>query len=133
MEEEEEEEVKEVEEERPATQEALASPTSSSSGPSTAEKRLPCEFCGRCFTNTVEWERHVLRHGMTVNNSRLDTSTTFAIEASASSSTGSSLLMETSLDLSSNREEEPDQSLRSQSQYVEDKEMLNTKKDQQFG
>ncbi|KAM3599929.1 uncharacterized protein V6R79_014030 [Siganus canaliculatus] len=133
MEEEEEEEVKEAEEERPATQEALASPTSSSSGPSTAEKRLPCEFCGRCFTNTVEWERHVLRHGMTVNNSRLDTSTTFAIEASASSSTGSSLLMETSLDLSSNREEEPDQSLRSQSQYVEDKEMLNTKKDQQFG
>uniref|UniRef100_A0A4W6CG34 Zinc finger protein 462 n=1 Tax=Lates calcarifer TaxID=8187 RepID=A0A4W6CG34_LATCA len=46
----------------------LASPTSSSSnsGPSSAEKRLPCEFCGRCFTNSLEWERHVLRHGMLV-------------------------------------------------------------------
>uniref|UniRef100_A0A8D3D780 Zinc finger protein 462 n=1 Tax=Scophthalmus maximus TaxID=52904 RepID=A0A8D3D780_SCOMX len=37
-----------------------------SSGPSGAEKRLPCEFCGRCFTNSLEWERHVLRHGMLV-------------------------------------------------------------------
>lgn len=49
--------------------EVLASPTSSthsSSGPSGAEKRLPCEFCGRCFTNNLEWERHVLRHGMLV-------------------------------------------------------------------
>ncbi|KAG8010759.1 hypothetical protein GBF38_009957 [Nibea albiflora] len=129
---EDEEEVKEVEEERPALQEVLASPTSSTSstsGPSGVEKRLPCEFCGRCFTNSLEWERHVLRHGMTVNNSRMDTSTTSAIEASASSSTGSSLLM----DLSSNRKEEADLSLRSQSQYVEDKEMLDTKKDQQFG
>lgn len=52
------------------------------------------------------------------------------MEASASSSTGSSVL----IDLSSNRkEEEADLSLRSQSQYVEDKEMLDTKKDQQFG
>ncbi|TMS08581.1 Zinc finger protein 462 [Larimichthys crocea] len=132
-EEEDEEEVKEVEEERPALQEVLASPTSSTSstsGPSGVEKRLPCEFCGRCFTNSLEWERHVLRHGMTVNNSRMDTSTTSAMEASASSSTGSSVL----IDLSSNRkEEEADLSLRSQSQYVEDKEMLDTKKDQQFG
>lgn len=49
--------------------EVLASPTSStnsSSGPSGVEKRLPCEFCGRCFTNSLEWERHVLRHGMLV-------------------------------------------------------------------
>lgn len=49
--------------------EVLASPTSSTnsiSGPSGAEKRLPCEFCGRCFTNSLEWERHVLRHGMLV-------------------------------------------------------------------
>ncbi|TKS84373.1 Zinc finger protein 462 [Collichthys lucidus] len=131
-EEEDEEEVKEVEEERPALQEVLASPTSSTSstsGPSGVEKRLPCEFCGRCFTNSLEWERHVLRHGMTVNNSRMDTSTTSSMEASASSSTGSSVL----IDLSSNRKEEADLSLRSQSQYVEDKEMLDTKKDQQFG
>lgn len=65
----------------------------------------------------------------------MDTSTTSAIEASASSSTGSSALMDTGLDLSSNRKEEgnpADLSL-SQNQYVEDKEMLDTKKDQQFG
>lgn len=70
-----------------------------------------------------------------VNNSRMDTSTTSALEASASSSTGSSALMDTGLDLSSNRKEEgnpADLSL-SQNQYVEDKEMLDTKKDQQFG
>nr|XP_046230341.1 zinc finger protein 462 [Scatophagus argus]XP_046230342.1 zinc finger protein 462 [Scatophagus argus]XP_046230343.1 zinc finger protein 462 [Scatophagus argus]XP_046230344.1 zinc finger protein 462 [Scatophagus argus]XP_046230345.1 zinc finger protein 462 [Scatophagus argus]XP_046230346.1 zinc finger protein 462 [Scatophagus argus]XP_046230347.1 zinc finger protein 462 [Scatophagus argus] len=133
-EEEDEEEVKEVEEERPVLQEVLASPTSSTnstSGPGGVEKRLPCEFCGRCFTNSLEWERHVLRHGMMVNNSRMDTSTAPAIEASASSSTGPSL--DTGLDLSSNGKEEGDLSLRSQSQYVEDKEMLDTKKDQQFG
>ncbi|XP_044188700.1 zinc finger protein 462 [Thunnus albacares] len=139
-EEEEEDEVKEVEEEKPAIQGVLASPTSSSSssssGPSGAEKRLPCEFCGRCFTNSFEWERHVLRHGMMVNNSRMDSSTTTAIEASAPSSTGSSVLMDTGLDLSSNTKEEgnpADPSQRSQSQYMEDKEMLDTKKDQQFG
>ncbi|KAM9338002.1 zinc finger protein 462 [Symphorus nematophorus] len=134
------EEVKKVEEERPALQEVLASPTSStssSSGPSGVEKRLPCEFCGRCFTNSLEWERHVLRHGMMVNNSRMDTSTSSATEASASSSTGSSGhrmdLIDKGLDLSSHRKDGADLSLRSQSQYVEDKEMLDTKKDQQFG
>uniref|UniRef100_UPI0037E96F80 zinc finger protein 462 isoform X2 n=1 Tax=Semicossyphus pulcher TaxID=241346 RepID=UPI0037E96F80 len=138
-EEEEEEEIKEVEEERPALQEVLASPTSStssSSGPSGAEKRLPCEFCGRCFTNSLEWERHVLRHGMMVNNSRMDTSNTSTLEASASSSTGSSVLMDAGLDLSGirNEEENPAKlSLSSPSQYVEDKETLDTKKDQQFG
>uniref|UniRef100_A0A3Q1GXC4 Zinc finger protein 462 n=1 Tax=Acanthochromis polyacanthus TaxID=80966 RepID=A0A3Q1GXC4_9TELE len=138
-EEEEEDEVKEVEQEKPPLQEVLASSissSSSSSGPSSVEKRLPCEFCGRCFTNSFEWERHVLRHGMTVNNSLLDTSTTSAIEASAPSSTGSSVLFDAKLDLSSNRQEEgnpADLSLTSQSQYVEDKDMLDTKKDQQFG
>ncbi|XP_073492237.1 zinc finger protein 462 isoform X1 [Aquarana catesbeiana] len=30
------------------------------------EKRLPCEFCGRTFALRTEWEKHVLRHGMTV-------------------------------------------------------------------
>lgn len=138
--EEDEEEVQEVGERKPAPQEVLASPisnsSSNSSGPSSAEKRIPCEFCGRCFTNSLEWERHVLRHGMMVNNSRLDTSTTSAIEASASSSTGSSVFADTRLDLSSNRKEDgnpTDLSLASQSQYVEDKEKLDTKKDQQFG
>lgn len=43
--------------------EALASPVGHS-GASGTERRLPCEFCGRCFTNSLEWERHVLRHGM---------------------------------------------------------------------
>lgn len=66
----------------------------------------------------------------------MDTSTTSATEASALSSTGSSVVMDTGLDLSSNRKEEEnpaDLSQRSQSQYMEDKEMLETKKDQQFG
>ncbi|XP_074546034.1 zinc finger protein 462 isoform X2 [Halichoeres trimaculatus] len=127
-----------TEEERPAQQEVFASPTSSTgstSGPSSAEKRLPCEFCGRCFTNSLEWERHVLRHGMMFNNSRMDTSTTSALETSASSSTSSSVLMDAGLDLSSNKNEEGNAAnltLSSQSQYVNDSEMLNTKKDQQF-
>lgn len=34
------------------------------------EKRFPCEFCGRTFTLNTEWERHVLRHGMTVAGSQ---------------------------------------------------------------
>ncbi|XP_063770207.1 zinc finger protein 462 isoform X1 [Pseudophryne corroboree] len=34
------------------------------------EKRFPCEFCGRTFALNTEWERHVLRHGMTVGENR---------------------------------------------------------------
>ncbi|XP_068781493.1 zinc finger protein 462-like isoform X4 [Struthio camelus] len=34
------------------------------------EKRFPCEFCGRSFTEGSEWERHVLRHGMALNESK---------------------------------------------------------------
>ncbi|KGL84193.1 Zinc finger protein 462, partial [Tinamus guttatus] len=34
------------------------------------EKRFPCEFCGRLFTEGSEWERHVLRHGMALNESK---------------------------------------------------------------
>ncbi|XP_012724428.2 zinc finger protein 462 isoform X1 [Fundulus heteroclitus] len=133
-EEEEEQEVKEVGKENPVPQEVLASPSSTSSGPSCGEKRLPCEFCGRCFTNNLEWERHVLRHGMVVDSSRLDTSSTSAIEASAPSSTDSSVNADSRLDLASDGKEEEDPtdlSLTSQSQYVEDKESLHTKKDQQ--
>ncbi|XP_041666402.1 zinc finger protein 462 isoform X2 [Cheilinus undulatus] len=135
----EEEEIKEVEEERPAPQEVFASPTSSTSSSSqlsSAEKRLPCEFCGRCFTNSLEWERHVLRHGMMVNSSRMDTSSSSAFEATASSSTSSAVLMDSELDLSRNRNDEgnpADLSMSSQSQYMEVKETLHTKKDQQFG
>ncbi|CAG5867547.1 unnamed protein product [Menidia menidia] len=134
-EEEEDNEVKEAAEEKPPMQEVLASPSSSStgSGPSCAEKRLPCEFCGRCFTNSLEWERHVLRHGMVVNNNRTDTGSTSAIEASVPSSTGSSVFGDTRQDVASNSKEEDgsaDLSLTSQSQYAEDKEMLDTKRDQ---
>lgn len=71
-----------------------------------------------------------------VNNSQMDTSTTSAIEASALSSSDSSVLMDTGLDLSSNHKEDEnpaDLSQRGQRQYMEDKEMLETKKDQQFG
>ncbi|KAM8960543.1 LOW QUALITY PROTEIN: zinc finger protein 462 [Pelodytes ibericus] len=32
----------------------------------TPGKRFQCEFCGRTFAQDSEWERHVLRHGMTV-------------------------------------------------------------------
>lgn len=61
---------------------------------------------------------------------------TSAIEASAPSSTSSSVFVDTKPDLSANTKEEAthaDASLTSQSQYVEDKEMLDTKKDQQSG
>ncbi|ELK24562.1 Zinc finger protein 462 [Myotis davidii] len=33
-----------------------------------AQKRFPCEFCGRAFSQGSEWERHVLRHGMALND-----------------------------------------------------------------
>uniref|UniRef100_G1N713 Zinc finger protein 462 n=2 Tax=Meleagris gallopavo TaxID=9103 RepID=G1N713_MELGA len=38
------------------------------------EKRFPCEFCGRSFTEGSEWERHVLRHGMALNENKHRTS-----------------------------------------------------------
>ncbi|KAM4708347.1 zinc finger protein 462 [Discoglossus pictus] len=44
--------------------------TLSSSKDQTPEKRFPCEFCGRTFALGSEWERHVLRHGMTVGEKR---------------------------------------------------------------
>ncbi|XP_075594946.1 zinc finger protein 462-like isoform X2 [Balearica regulorum gibbericeps] len=34
------------------------------------EKRFPCEFCGRSFTEGSEWERHVLRHGICIYSTR---------------------------------------------------------------
>ncbi|XP_053909266.1 zinc finger protein 462-like [Cuculus canorus] len=36
----------------------------------TPEKRFPCKFCGRSFTEGSEWERHILRHGMALNESK---------------------------------------------------------------
>ncbi|XP_076997270.1 zinc finger protein 462 isoform X3 [Tamandua tetradactyla] len=35
-----------------------------------SEKRFPCEFCGRAFAQGSEWERHVLRHGMALNDTK---------------------------------------------------------------
>lgn len=126
------EEIKEGTPEKTIVQDALASPTSSSGSGMSAEagKRLPCEFCGRCFTNSFDWERHVLRHGMVVNSSPIDTSRTSAIEAS--SSMCSSVLLESGLDLSNNCKEEEDLSSTPQTssnQYLEDKETLDTKND----
>ncbi|XP_040054540.2 zinc finger protein 462 [Gasterosteus aculeatus] len=138
-----EEEVTRLEEEKPGIRDILASPTSSSGGggsnnsaPSSAEKRLPCEFCGRCFTNSLEWERHVQRHGMMVNHTNMDSSNTSALEASASSSTGSCVFADTGLDPSSNGNEEGKPaglSLGSPGQYVEGQNKLDTKNDQEFG
>lgn len=118
--------------EKSIVQDALSSPTSSSGAGLSAEagKRLPCEFCGRCFSNSSEWERHVLRHGMVINNSPNDTSSTSAIEAS--SSMCSSVLLEPGLDLSNISKEEDDlinAPQTSSSLYMEDKEMLDTKND----
>ncbi|XP_072309276.1 zinc finger protein 462 [Eucyclogobius newberryi] len=116
-------------------QEVLASPTSSTGtgSISEAEKRLPCEFCGRCFTDSSEWERHVQRHGMVINSSPIDTSSTSAIEAP--SSMPSSLLLECGLDLPHNNEEEDLSNAPQTSpiQCVEDNDLLDTKNDQPFG
>ncbi|XP_068609149.1 zinc finger protein 462 [Brachionichthys hirsutus] len=129
-----EEEEDEEDEERPALQEVLASPTSSthsSSEAGGAETRLPCEFCGRCFTNSLEWERHVQRHGMSVNNGQTDTSAASVPEASASSSSSSSsssVLVDAGLDLSGSRQEESDVSPTDRGQDV-DIETLDAIKD----
>ncbi|KAK7896560.1 hypothetical protein WMY93_021885 [Mugilogobius chulae] len=130
------EDMKEAIAEAAIAPEVLASPTSSSGTGliSEAEKRLPCEFCGRCFTNSSDWERHVQRHGMVVNSSPNDTSSTSAIETPSSMT--SSVFSESGLDLSNNSKEDKDLSNAPQtspSQCLEDKEMLDTKNDPQFG
>ncbi|CAM4663705.1 unnamed protein product [Leuciscus chuanchicus] len=68
-EEEEEEEMMDEEEE-----EKLPDETEDTGAPESPVKRYPCEFCGRTFTLSIEWERHVLRHGMTVNDSKKEDS-----------------------------------------------------------
>lgn len=142
MDEELEQKEKRIEEEgaeKPAPKDVPVVSPSSSSVTASAEKRFPCEFCGRCFTNSIEWERHVLRHGMTVTNSRTDTSTTPAIDASASAlpSIGSSTIgtmTDRGVDLSSNgmevEKEYASDLLQSSNNLNEEdnKEMLETKK-----
>nr|XP_048707894.1 zinc finger protein 462 isoform X8 [Caretta caretta] len=58
------------EEMSPKTEERDSMMFSDSGAP---EKRFPCEFCGRSFTEGSEWERHVLRHGMALNESKRGT------------------------------------------------------------
>ncbi|XP_053227710.1 zinc finger protein 462 isoform X1 [Podarcis raffonei] len=58
----------EKEEEMSPKSEARGSMRFSENGP--PEKRFPCEFCGRTFAEGSEWERHVLRHGMAVNETK---------------------------------------------------------------
>nr|XP_034953120.1 zinc finger protein 462 isoform X4 [Zootoca vivipara] len=58
----------EKEEEMSPKCEARGSMRFSENGPQ--EKRFPCEFCGRTFAEGSEWERHVLRHGMAVNETK---------------------------------------------------------------
>ncbi|XP_015262787.1 PREDICTED: zinc finger protein 462 isoform X2 [Gekko japonicus] len=58
----------EKEEEMSSKEEEGESMRFSENGP--PEKRFPCEFCGRSFTEGSEWERHVLRHGMALNETK---------------------------------------------------------------
>ncbi|XP_053151998.1 zinc finger protein 462 isoform X5 [Hemicordylus capensis] len=58
----------EKEEEMSPKTEQRGSMRFSENGP--PEKRFPCEFCGRSFAEGSEWERHVLRHGMAVNETK---------------------------------------------------------------
>lgn len=68
-----------------------------------------------------------------VNTSLTDTSTASSTaEASASSSAGSSVAVDAMSDPPSNPDEEAAFSLGSPSQFVEDKENLDTKKDRDF-
>ncbi|XP_066501632.1 zinc finger protein 462 isoform X2 [Hoplias malabaricus] len=87
----------------------MVSPSSSSSVSvssavmfSGSEKRIPCEFCGRTFSLSSEWERHVLRHGMTFNSSRTDTSPAPSIGTAAPLTIGLVPVSDAGLDLSMN-------------------------------
>ncbi|XP_056586388.1 zinc finger protein 462 isoform X2 [Triplophysa dalaica] len=82
-------------------------------------KRYPCEFCGRTFTLSMEWERHVLRHGMTVNGSKQDGSLSSTLPL-----IGPVSVTDRGLDLSSNT---VDAERTLQSDPQDDKEMLETK------
>ncbi|XP_018610007.1 zinc finger protein 462 isoform X2 [Scleropages formosus] len=65
------EDVEETEQPEP---DAPTSPSSRMSG--SDGRRISCEFCGRTFTHSAEWERHVLRHGMTVASVKKEDSPT---------------------------------------------------------
>ncbi|XP_028828507.1 zinc finger protein 462 isoform X1 [Denticeps clupeoides] len=98
-----------------------------------SEKRFPCEFCGRSFTHSVEWERHVLRHGMSFD-SRSDGSFTPAIGSTAQPPMGSAAV---TMDGEENQSScvmevergHPSDLLNSNVQEEEDNDMLETKND----
>ncbi|XP_052444516.1 zinc finger protein 462 isoform X3 [Carassius gibelio] len=98
------EELEEEEEERPESSQTEVTGESPGSG---GGKRYPCEFCGRSFSLRSEWERHVLRHGMTVNGSKKDRS---PVSSSALPLIGPVAVIDRGLDLSSNTVDQSDQS-----------------------
>ncbi|XP_033287142.2 zinc finger protein 462 isoform X6 [Orcinus orca] len=65
------------------------------------EKRFPCEFCGRAFSQGSEWERHVLRHGMALNDTKLVSQEEIHLKAS----------MEDSIKVPSMEEKEDDEAI----------------------
>ncbi|XP_058849832.1 zinc finger protein 462-like isoform X2 [Acipenser ruthenus] len=76
--EEEEEEDEDEDGEESEKSEIKDAPGSPGSGASVyIEKRFPCEFCGRTFERSSEWERHVLRHGMAVKNNKKEVTSVF--------------------------------------------------------
>nr|XP_023658195.1 zinc finger protein 462-like isoform X1 [Paramormyrops kingsleyae]XP_023658203.1 zinc finger protein 462-like isoform X1 [Paramormyrops kingsleyae] len=80
---EEDEEDREEEENEGELEEAEKAEAKDAPGSPGSEKRFPCKFCGRAFTNSAEWERHVLRHGMTVANSKMKVGASSVAEASS--------------------------------------------------
>ncbi|XP_016389214.1 zinc finger protein 462-like isoform X2 [Sinocyclocheilus rhinocerous] len=116
---EEEEVVEEEDEETTSSQTEVTGVEESPSG--SGVKRYPCEFCGRTFTLGSEWERHVLRHGMTVNGSKKDGS---PAPSSALPLIGPAAVIDRGLDLSSNTVDQSDQS-KCPIQTEEDKETKN--------
>ncbi|KAG9354149.1 hypothetical protein JZ751_012273 [Albula glossodonta] len=114
------------------TKDGPGSPSSSVSACS--EKRFPCEFCGRSFVHSSEWERHVLRHGMTVTSKRAEAGSSQSIEAAAQSKTCSVVVMvDRGGDFPSNAEEGesgyPSDLAKENVLKEEDREMPVTKND----
>ncbi|XP_052392532.1 zinc finger protein 462 isoform X1 [Carassius gibelio] len=122
-EEDEEEKLLEYRQEETSDQTEVTGVVESPSG--SGVKRFPCEFCGRTFTLRSEWERHVLRHGMTVNGNKKDSS---PVPSSALPLIGPAAVIDRGLDLSSNTVDQSDQS-KCPIQTEEDEKTLETKND----
>lgn len=132
-EEEEEEELVDEKEEEKVTESQHEEPTDRSnvtgvveSPGSSSVKRYPCEFCGRTFTLDTEWERHVLRHGMTVNGSKKESGP--LPSTGSSTPIGPASVIDRGLDLSSNTVD-PVRAVQSDRSKIQNEEMLETKND----